>query len=260
VAAHYLGALVGAVRLAPEYPVLMHFVERVHAGDAAAALSGSLATLLVMLGAAVSLARCVRAGKAERGRESAFVFAWTMAVVVALSVWGGLHEPGADRHAYLLLAPLGVALAALLARVHAAGAMLSSRRAVPMVIHGAVVATVLLVLAASASASRRQMEVWRSERTLWIHATAAGSASPRAHANMARVLAGDGEYEAAVAQMSTALTADSNDASLYLGRAALRCAQGHRFQARADLARAQQLGATAPMIAELARDCGLSIR
>ena len=255
VLAHYLGALVGAVPLSPEYPELLGFVARLQGAEA---LANSGITVLLAMVAAASLAACVRSGKRRRGREGAFVFAWTMAVVVALAVWGGLHEPGADRHAYLLLAPLGVALAAVLSRLRlgdAAGR--KSRRAAPALLRSAVVAGVILTLLGSASASRRQMEIWRSERTLWTHASADPSASPRAHANMARSLARDGDYGAAVRHMNSALAADPSDPQLYLGRAAVRCAQQRRFHARRDLRRARHLGASAPLVAELVRDCGL---
>lgn len=258
VAAHYFASLLGLHTLAPEYPGLLEVAARLQRGDTTAALAGSAAMLVLSAAATASVVACVRAGRLEpalrrkpgshaaASPEAAFVFAWTMASLVALAVWGGLHEPGVDRHAILLLPPLAVGLAMLLSH-------LSASPPAPWQHAGVVVvAATLTVLAVQ---SRSQMEVWRSERTLWMHAAAAPMPSPRAHANLARVLAGDGRYAAAARHLGRAIAADPEDPLLYLGRAAVRCAERRPAGVARDLEQARRRGAPQDMLEGLARDC-----
>jgi len=258
VAAHYLASLFGLHALAPEYPQLLVIAASLQRGDAMATLAGSAAMLVLSAGVIASLVACLRSarpGPAARRRfgpwagaspEVAFVFAWTMAGLVALAVWGGLHEPGVDRHAALLLPALGVALAQLLSR-------LSAWSPAPWQHAGAAAAA--LMLAVLAVQTRSQMEVWRSERTLWMHAAAGPSPSPRAHANLARVLAEDGRYGAAARHLGRAIAADPDDPLLYLGRAAVRCAERRPAGARRDLEQARRHGAAEELLEGLAHDC-----
>lgn len=264
---HYMGTLGGLVTPAPEYPRILEFMQRVEAGDVAAATLGAGVTLIVVALAVSSLVGCLRARRSGCGRERAFVLAWTMAVVSALALWAGLHEPGADRHAYLLLAPLGLVLALSLTALQD-----RARRGIEAVVDrsgrlglgatmraGLAFVAVAATLLASASAAREQMTIWKDGRSLWSHAASLEGASPRAHANLARSLARDGRLQAASRHMDTALEADPHDPLLYMGRAAVRCARGLVPLARRDLRRAERVqrrsSGLGPAIDALARQC-----
>ncbi len=245
VVAHYLGSLAGAHALAPEYPSLAGVASRIAGGDGAARLAGLAAGAVVAASTVVAFAACARFAR-QRAAARAFAVAWTLAVLSALGLWGGLHEPGADRHAYLLLPAFGVAAALLVPRA------IDSRPFAKGA--AAAVATALFVLAAGAT--RAQMKAWQSERTLWIHTLAHAPSSPRAHANLARVRAADGQWRAAVAHLDAALEADPGNALLYVSRASVRCAEGRAPLARRDLRRARERGAHASILRGIESDCG----
>ncbi|MFN2377940.1 MAG: hypothetical protein ABR538_15510, partial [Candidatus Binatia bacterium] len=233
VALHYLAGLAGLREFAPEYPELMLYADRVRLGEAAAVWGGAAMTLLLGVAAAASLAACARAGRSPR---PAFLTAWTTSVLAALAVWGGLHEPGVDRHAYLLLPVAAVVVAVSLSplsRLLARG----DRRAL------AAAAVACLLLTGSASATRAQMETWRSERSLWNSAGRHPSASSRALANLARQYAVEGRYPKAANKLTAAIAASPGDAGLFLARAAVRCAQGRGLLANGDFERARRAGA-----------------
>jgi hypothetical protein len=191
--------------------------------------------------------------------QRAFVLAWTSATLLALVLWGGVHEPGADRHAYLLLPALGVAVA--IAISHVLEALPASNDRAPARFALAAVAVTLAAAAslAASAATRTQMQIWSSERALWSHAVAQGGASTRAYANLARAVAADGEYALARRHLAAALDEGGDDGLVYASRTALRCAEGRRALAQRDVRRAHRAGATA-LVGDIARDCGLSLR
>jgi hypothetical protein len=261
---HYVAGLAGVRALAPEYPALF---------EPAAATAASLATMLVAIFAvAAAAAACMAARRGGAARGEALVLAWTSTTVLALAMWAGLHEPGADRHAYLLLPPLGAALSLLLTRVLRSDSRIAWAPATAPRL--ALAAGGLVLAAAAAHASREQMQIWSSERALWSHAVAQGGASPRAFANLARVEAADGDYVLARRHLASALEAGDDDGLVYASRAALRCAEGRRALAQRDVRRAHRAGAAAgdqeiarellpeiarDLIGEVARDCDLSL-
>lgn len=201
-------------------------------------------------------------------RSAAFAGLWSISVFDALAVWGGLHEPGVDRHAYLLLPALGVALAVAWtmaspgeSRFIAVPAVFSrsrddrspsSRRTRRLAAFFCASTLVLLALT-----TRGQMESWRNERTLWTRAVAMAPGSARAHANLAAVLAAEGSLGRATHHLNRALAIDADVPHTWLGRAAVRCAQRRPVAARLDLVRALERGAPMPDVAELGRECPL---
>lgn len=209
-----------------------------------------------------------RAYASPSRRSAAFAGLWSISVLDALAVWGGLHEPGVDRHAYLLLPALGVALAVAWTmaspgepRFIAVPAVFSrspddrspsSGRTRRLAAFFCASALALLALT-----TRGQMESWRSERTLWTRAVAMAPGSARAHANLAAVLAAEGSLGRATHHLNRALAIDADVPHTWLGRAAVRCAQRRPVAARLDLVRALERGAPMPDVAELGRECPL---
>ncbi|HXC52616.1 MAG TPA: hypothetical protein VN634_17165 [Candidatus Limnocylindrales bacterium] len=253
VAVHYATGVAGLRALRPEYPELTAFLAHARSGDVASLLLGSLATSAALAalasftmsatpdGDAPGVAGCSRSGARDARR---IVFAWFATTVVALSIWGGLHEPGADRHAYLLLPPLAIGLALAL-----------SKLSKPAGVRFAVTACVVVVLCVLASASRAQMTIWSSDRALWASAVSGPSPSSRARTNYARVLAGVGQYDAAVSHLDIASRESPGDPLPYLARAAIDCATRHPARTRRDLAGALERGAEPGAAAEIAASC-----
>lgn len=247
VAAHYVRGLLGLRALAPDYPLLMDVASRLRGGDAALLLAGAAGTGLLLAVAVLAVRRVRAAANGDAANPHALALAWVAAAALALATAGGLHEPGVDRHAYLLLPAAGFALALLLERVRRHGAA-TSRFAF---------AVAAIALAVAATASRAQMKVWAGEEALWTHAAAQPVVSTRTRANLARVLAAAGRPREARAHLDAALAVEPGDPSLLLSRAAVRCAAGQRAKARADLDLARSRGASDESVAALAADCPL---
>ncbi|HEY2773518.1 MAG TPA: hypothetical protein VGK20_05645 [Candidatus Binatia bacterium] len=241
VAMHYASGLLGLRSFAPEYPALLQY------SPAAGELALHLLFAAAIAGAVVlSLRRCRRASGSDR--SPAFAAAWTAMAMLAVAIWGGLHEPGADRHAYLLLAPIAIAAALLLTRTRLVHA--------PRYLAPIAIAALLL---ASAAASYGQMQIWGSEGALWTRAAADPAASSRVHANLARSLALEGNLRGATGHLHVAIERDPANPRLYLGLAALRCAAGHPSWARRDLERARVAGAAGGEVAAVEQDCNFPL-
>lgn len=271
VATHYASSLAWPMSLAPEYPALLDHLDRVRAGDVRAIAGGLAGGVLLVVAnlVAVFFALRVRGVHTPPLRRAAgFAGLWSVSVFDALAVWGGLHEPGVDRHAYLLLPALGVAAAVAWSASSqrkprlVAGPAVSSRsrdHRGPESRHPRPRAAILCVsvLSLLAWTSRGQMESWRSERTLWTRAVAMAPGSARAHANLAALLAAEGSFGRATRHLNRALAIDADVPHTWLGRAAVRCAQHRPVAARLDLARALERGATMPDVADIGRECPL---
>lgn len=244
VALHYATGLIGLRPLSVDYPVLLETADRLRGGEGTAIAAGIAVTLLLAAALSVSVVACTRARRGLVSAPLALAAAWSSAVAVAMAAVGGLHEPGVDRHAYLLLPALGLVLAVAIER-----APLRRRRAM--------LVAVAPLLLWGATSSRAQMKVWSNENALWTHAAAHAPVSTRTQANLARVLAGEGRYAEARRRLGAALAADPRDFTLHLGRAAVRCAMGRRAAARLDLEAARRLGAPDATVADLAGECPL---
>ncbi|HYC00239.1 MAG TPA: hypothetical protein VEC57_13975 [Candidatus Limnocylindrales bacterium] len=246
---HYAATIAWPAALSPEYPDLRRFRPDVAGGEEVLAAAG--ATTLLLTVAAITLAACLRAARRSEPRPLLFCAAWITLAAICLSVWGGLHEPGADRHAYLLLPALGVGLALLLTRAQQAASLLPAPASL------APMAAAILAIAALSAATRETMMHWRDESTLWSRAVQVAPASARMRYNLASVLSGRGEYAQAQFELSRALRSEPDYAPAHLARAAVRCARGRSAAARPDLLRALELGAPSDDVAGIARDCTL---
>jgi hypothetical protein len=136
----------------------------------------------------------------------------------ALSFVVGMHEPGADRHGYVLLAGVAVATAAFAVRGR------------PAIQTGAA-AALLVTCALLAFGANRRIGVWRSDLTLWRAALATSSSSARVHHNLAAALAEDGRWGAARRHLTRASALDPSYWPSALGFAGIDCARG-RFRGR----------------------------
>ncbi len=202
----------------------------------------------------------------ESRRSALFVVCWVLLNFAVLSAYAGLHEPGADRHAYPLLISLGAAAALLLS---GAGRSKAALAAVPAVARTATtpalslrwqkvaLAAFFLVVAAWSLQSSLRMEVWRDEHSLWSSAVAAAPGSARARHNWAVVLAGEGKLERAMKQERRALSIDPSYSSALIGRAALLCSKRRPQRTRNALALALAGGAPPGLVQDLGRSCRL---
>ena len=223
-ATHYAVHMVAPLRLSIEYPALARA-----STDCATLTSAASVAGFALLGAAVGV---VVAAFSRRGRSSSaaplrFAWAWTGVTFVVCATMVGMHEPGADRHAYPLVAAAAIALAV------SARPLLnwlpSTRRALS--------AIAIAYVAALAMLSALRLPTWRDERALWTAAVASAPESGRAHHNLAGVLLAAGEHEAAATHVRAAR--DLDYAPAILGDAALACARGRIHRGRDLIERAR---------------------
>jgi tetratricopeptide (TPR) repeat protein len=235
-AAHYGAHLVWPARLSVAYPAL-----RCDAAECAR-LAGTQAVLGVsgIAGLALASAWLVR----RHGyRSLAFAVTGLLVLVIGLVTAVGLHEPGADRHAYPLLAWLAAVVAAVAAVFDARGRNTT-----------AVLACVAVI--ALATASVRRVRVWRDDASLWTATVATSPRSPRARYNLAALLAADGDYRPALRHLRHACAIDPAYAPAHLGLAAVACALDRHAEAAHHLETALALGADGREIDRIGRTCG----
>jgi hypothetical protein len=239
-ATHYALQLVAPLRLSVEYPMLVH----PSTDCAELASSASIAGFVLLIAAGgIVVAAFPHRGRAASAAPRRFAWAWTGGTFAVIATMVGMHEPGADRHAYPLVAAASVALAVSVqpgifrrqsSRWTAAG-----------------LAIVYLAVLASQSALR--LPTWRDERSLWSAAVASAPASGRAHHNLAGVLLNAGEQDAAAAHVRAARALDYPPA--ILGDAALACARGRVHRGRDLAARARARGLPAAEVEAVSRYC-----
>jgi hypothetical protein len=252
VALHYGSRIVAPTSLAVEYPGL-----QCPAGGCGALLTpGALVVgIALVVGAAACVALLLRQARTRASRVGllaraprapgswlAFASVWTMSWVTALCFVIGTHEPGADRHAYPLVAALAVLLAA------SANHLPARRRAA---------ATALLSawLGWMTGLSVERSSIWRDDFTLWGHEARMAGASARVHHNFAAELAARGRYGHARRELRSALAIDRSYWPSHLGLAGIDCVRGRTHSAAAHLAEAAALGAPAEQRAALDATC-----
>jgi Tfp pilus assembly protein PilF len=273
VAAHYVENLLAPAALSVEYPVLRCS----EAACPAVGASRSLAGLVIVLVAAVTSGGALMAAMRWRPRASAgaasspaqswsvpapaawfrsashaaridgeawrtFTLVWIATWLVALSLVVGGHEPGADRHAYVLIAALAVAMAAY--AVHA------SERVQHALAAAAVGWAAVLALGAYG-----RIDTWRDDLALWESALASAPSSARVHHNLAAALADRGRYARAHRHLSRAIDIDPSYWPPLLGFAGIDCERGRLAAARMRIDEARALGAPASEVAAVQRRC-----
>jgi hypothetical protein len=202
-----------------------------------------LAILAACAAAAMIAARRERPA-ARRGGWRALALAWVALWLAALSFVVGAHEPGADRHAYVFVAALAVALAAF-------GAAAGER------VRRALQATALAAAAVLAVIAHERISVWRDDLALWSSALGASSASVRAHHNLAAALAERGRYARARRLLARATEIDPGYWPSRLGFAGIDCERGRFAAARARISEARVLGAAAREVAAVEHRCAV---
>jgi tetratricopeptide (TPR) repeat protein len=164
--------------------------------------------------------------------------------LAALSFVVGAHEPGADRHAYVLVAALAVALAALAARATARTQRL--------------LAVAALAFAASlAMRTHQRIAIWHDDLSLWSSALGTSSSSARVQHNMAAALAERGRFARAHRHLGRAIAIDSSYWPSWLGFAGIDCERKRFAAARMRIDEARALGATPEQIAAVERRCAV---
>lgn len=239
-ATHYASHLVIPVGLSIEYPALARIACESMLG--ARVIFGFV---LLGLSAGVLLAGLAPRSGDEGADPLRFVWSWTASTFLSIALVVGAHEPGADRHAYPLVAALAVALAVTATRA------LAGRRG-PWARRG-VVATAVAWLAWATLLTAQLLPAWRSERALWTRAVVTAPESGRAHHNLAGVLLAAGELRAAAAEARIARSLEYPPA--ILGDAAIACARGLFHRGLLLLARAERRGLPAADIARIAATC-----
>jgi hypothetical protein len=243
--AHYATSLVMPLGLSIDHP------ELVCSGAACTNLAGPLsrlgvACIVALLSVATLLISRVRdATLAARG--TAFAISGVAVVLVALSVAIGGHEPGADRHAYPLVALAAVAMA-LLADDFAAWLGSGTARRIAGVL-------ALVVVAACLRVSDARMTIWETEWTLWSSAVAQAHVSARAHHNMGRLQSGAGAYALARRHFRKALAIDRRFAPAVVALAALECERSRYRRAAHRFEKARALGAAEPDVVRVREAC-----
>lgn len=243
---HYVRSLLAPIDLTVEYPDLVCTDDCARFGDAETLLGlVLLAVLVVAVGAHArgrfGPGRGSLRGDAPRDRDG-FVLAWLALTLLPVVFLVGMHEPGADRHAYPLLAAAAVGLATSLDQLsptlRVGGAVC------------AVVATIALALLA-----RSQMTTWADPLTFWSTVSRRAPTSVRARHNLAGVLIDAGQVARARRQLRRALSLKPTYAPAELGLALVACGRG-RYQAASErIARARSHGADEDAIQRVAEAC-----
>jgi cytochrome c-type biogenesis protein CcmH/NrfG len=96
---------------------------------------------------------------------------------------------------------------------------------------------------------------WRNERALWTATVRTASASPRAHHNLAGVLAEAGEVRRASRHLRRALRLDPDYVPSLVGLATIACSRGKQGSAVVLAARARMRGGDASALAEIEAGC-----
>jgi tetratricopeptide (TPR) repeat protein len=186
----------------------------------------SLAGLASVLGLLAILLASVWAHARGAAVEAVGLLWLLLAWLPTSGLLGALPNVRADRYAYLPSLGACLAAAALLERLRAPRARLAAT--------GLAIAPLLVV-------SWLQVEVWRSERSLWQRAVATAPASARAWAGLARAQAAAGELAAAGSSAERALRLAPASGDVHLVLANVRARERRFADALPRYARAAEL-------------------
>jgi hypothetical protein len=248
--AHYLDNLVAPTDLAVSYPVLAC------GGDACTpfAVEGGLrgaGLLLLTICAAGGVFGIARFGRREEWARSAFALCGFAVVLTAIVLVIGRHEPGADRHAYPLVALFGLLIADLSDRL-ARGTHVAGR--------SVFVATACVTIFASAQLAHARVGTWRDERTLWTTAAAEAPLSARVHYNLAVLSAEDESFSEARRRLRRAIAIDPGYVAAYLAQARIACIESRPQWARRSLDAATAAGADWRDVRAIESNCRVTER
>jgi len=245
--AHYAGVLVVPVPLSIEYPELL--CRGVDCANLAGPASRLGMAFLVAL-AAVAVILVARTRETETANRAAgFAIASVAALFVIVSFTIGGHEPGADRHAYPILALLSVAVAVV---GRDWGAVMNSGAA-----RRVALTLAMVLVAVCVRTSEARIPVWETPWTLWASAVGHGNASARAHHNLGRLLAGEGAYSHARRHFLEALRADRKFSPAVVALAAIECERGRYRRAELVFEKARALGAPEADVMRVRAACDL---
>jgi len=243
--AHYAASLVIPVRLAIEYP------ELVCSGIECANLAGlsarlGIALLVALVTVSVALLVGTRGGRAI-ARGTAFATSCVAVLFVTLAFSVGAHEPGADRHAYPLVALFSVALALVCDEWFSTSHGGITRRVA--------LTAALIIVAMGVRVTEARITVWESPWTLWGSAVGRAHVSARAHHNLGRLLAGEGAYRHARRHFRAALRMDHAFSPSMVALAAIECERGRYRRALHGFNKARASGAVDADLAPVEQAC-----
>jgi Tfp pilus assembly protein PilF len=247
-AAHYVRNVLDPRFLSIEYPELRCATDACKTAGSLRAVAGLAILAACFAGAAAGMTAVRRAAAfplahgGATGRWRILALAWVAIWLAALGFVVGGHEPGVDRHAYVLVAALAVALASL-------GAGMPDRAEHALQTAAVVAAAVLAVLA------HDRIGVWRNDLALWSAALRESPASARVHHNLAAALAERGRLARARHLLARATDIDPTYWPSHLGFAGIDCERGRFAAARMRIGEARVLGATAEQVAAIERRC-----
>ncbi|MFT4571933.1 MAG: hypothetical protein ACI91F_002830 [Candidatus Binatia bacterium] len=244
-AGHYAAGLAGWTSRALEHPWLIEF-------QANAMVAAPVVWQAVGLGVFVvtGLVAGVVAVETRRNGRCSPLAAISLAIgftVLLVAAYGGLHEPGSDRHAYPLLALVSVGIAVGLHRFCGADH-------VPQLVTAAAVA---LVVGSMLHTTIERRNDWGDPVRLWREAWRAAPSSERAALNYASVLAANGRSRAARRILERGMVLRVDDADLQYALAALHCANQRPRRARVAMDAAWRSGADPVALHDLVRLCPL---
>lgn len=233
-AAHYVGSVLWPVALSVEYPALV-------APDARAGV-GAWFGLAVLAGGGVLVCRDVFLARSSSfGRSAAVIVFSALCFVI------GAHEPGADRHAYPLIAFVALA-----------GAQAAGRLPGRLKVSTLVVA--LCLVAWFSVLTHHRIPVWADESSLWSATVATAPDSVRANHNLAGLRIGEGALPAARRLLARARRNDPGYAPAFLGQALIDCMQGRRVRGARWLEKARRRGAYAVESEPVAEVCRSALK
>lgn len=243
---HYTALLLGFGAGSLEHSALLDFSGWASAAPLAELFWWASLWTVPLSVAGLLLVRFLSAARAGLALTAdALVLAWALFVFVLLAFWGGLHEPGADRHLYPLVWLASVLLAVSLPRR-------PSPRALAVVyLLPLIVAFVFAFEARALSAN------WSSSERLWSTAFALSPGGERAGLNYAAELAAAGRLRKAAIVLSQAQALRGDDPAVYEAMAVVACRRERPAQVRKHLADAWRSGAAPAELRSLGRDCGL---
>ncbi len=255
-ASHYAAGLVWPVALSVEYPELICQPGCLQMFSVVTFVG--LAILLVML---VGSVHFLRRPLLASGHDSiGFAFCWMTAVAFSLALVIGLHEPGADRHAYPLVVAVTVLLALFATRAggtedkNPAPARGGGRRALGLVI----CALWAVSIPALGIATEVRLHAWANEASLWEATLESTPDSSRAHFNMAAIRVAEGRRFTARRHLRRLLQSHPGDGRAHAALAWIDCANGRMIRARSHIEMAHQLDAPFELIVNAERECSVS--
>lgn len=254
--AHYAAGLLWPATLSVEYPELI-----CQPGCPQMFSNATFVGFTIMLAMLVGSVHFLRRPLLASGHDSiGFAFCWMTAVAFSLALVVGLHEPGADRHAYPLLVAVSVLFALLVTRAcgTADEGSWSACRARQHALGMLIAAIWSASIPAFGLVTEARLHAWANESSLWRATLDTTPDSARARFNTAAIRVEQGRYFAARRHLRRLLQSHPGDGRAYAALAWIDCADGRMIRARSHIEKAHQFDAPFGLIENAERECSVS--